>query len=905
MRRLRLLAPLALLATLAIASAADASVLRPPALASPANGARVQQLPAISWGAVRGAARYEYQVAADAHFNSIALGTGPGRGTNRTHNLAAALEKTVPDGTYYWRVRAVTAQDKVGSWSRVRRVVKAWTTVPQITGGDGDTVSWPATPLVFRWSSVPYATKYRITVATDPALSNVVLGTSTQPAETTGTNFAMPASLAPGPYYWAVTPLDADGHRGARSRVAAFLWSWPTTTTTSLADLNPDLRVFDPMFSWSPVPGAARYEVEVNSAEDFPVGSKWCCAGTTIGTSFAPLQVLGNNRYYWRVRAMDARGNAGAWNYGQSLPSPGESFTKAFDSVEPSIPNLTVRDIDGNASSGAPSTATPIVTWDPVPGASLYEVQLGNYTGSYCDWSLASSSGYHAETATTAWTPLARTFYRPYSEAWPTAQQDSAIPTGAKASYCVRVLARSDNDARNAQVTSEWTYLNGYNNAAFTFATPQIGSGCPVTPVGAYRLPASGSVTPRTPYFSWEPVAGAGSYYVVVARDAGFTQVVDVGFTDVSAYAPRLAKGTPLSDETTTYYWAVMPATNAVGAGVCSDAFHNAPYSFNKSSVPPTPIAPSDGAGVSAQPTFQWSSAENARNYRLQVSQDPTFGHPIDDVTTDATAYTSSSTYPADTVIYWRVRANDWDVQGLNWSSTHTFVRRLPVPLPAMDNPSSGQGIPVLSWTSVQGAISYDLHFDQPDGTTKDFNSESTSFTPTLVTGWGIWRWQVRAVFPTGTGGKVAGGYSSPRTYLHTLSPPSGARGAKSGARVLVSWNAETNAKGYQVEVSTTNGFNSRIDYHRVAGTSWAPDIDLSQKQNRGALYWRVAPVDDQGNVGSFASGRFGAPLAICTSSKTGKKKARARKAGRHKAAKKTRACTHKPAVKKRRGSKK
>ena len=853
--RCAILAAVALLG--ALANSADASALAPPRLVGPADGASVQQLPAISWNGVRGAAGYEYQVAADPRFNSIALGTGSGKGTSRTHNLAAALDKAVPNGAYYWRVRGLTARDRVGAWSRVRRVVKTWTTAPQITGGDGAAVNWPTAPLVLRWSSVPYATKYLVSIATDPALSNIVLGTASQPNETQGTNFALPVSLAPGAYFWAVTPVDAEGHRGARSRVASFQWTWPTTTSTSVTDLNPDLRVFDPVFSWNPVPGAARYEVEVNSAEGFPAGSKWCCAGATTGTSLAPLQVLANNGYYWRVRAIDARGNAGVWNYGQS-------FTKAFDNVEPSIPNLTVRDVNGSALTGAPETNTPLVTWDPVPGASRYEVQLGvyNHTGNYCDWSLASQAGYHADTATTAWTPLGPwSGSRPFSEAWPSPQRDGALPTGPNDSYCVRVLARSDDDAQHAQVTSEWTYLNGYDNPAFTFTPPPAGSTCAVTPASAYRLPINGSATPRTPYFTWDPVSGAGSYYVVVARDSGFTHVVDVGFTDVNAYAPRLASGTPLSDETTAYYWAVMPATSAGGTGVCSDPAHDSPQSFNKSSVAPAPIAPASGAEVSAQPSFRWSSAENARTYRLQVSQDPTFGNPIDNVVTDATAYTSSSTYPADTVIYWRVRANDWDGQGLNWSPTQTFVRRLPVPSPTHEN-ATNEGIPPFSWTPVQGASSYDVHVEQADGTTKDFNFESPSFTVAKYYGIGIVHLQVRAEFPTATGGMVAGGYSALQPVLLSLAAPGGARGVRSGSRLLVSWNPEPDAKQYEVETSTTNGFGSRIESHRVDGTSWTPDIDLRQKQNRGTLYWRVAPVDWGGNVGSFATGVFASPRA-------------------------------------------
>jgi hypothetical protein len=867
MRRILLLAILGALAT---ATVADARGLPAPGLVGPANGASSQQLQAISWNGVRGAAQYEYQIAADPHFHSIALGTGAGKGTSRTHNLAAALDKTVPDGTYYWRVRGLTGTDTVGAWSRVRRIIKAWTTSPQITGGDGAAVNWPTTPLLLRWSSVPYATKYIVTIATDPALSNVVLGTATQPNETQGTNLALPVSLAPGAYYWAVTPLDAEGRRGARSRVATFQWTWPTATAMGLTDLNPDARVFDPMFSWNPIPGAARYEVEVNSAENFPAGSKWCCAGTTTGTSLAPLQVLANNSYYWRVRAIDARGNAGVWNYGQT-------FTKAFDSVEPSIPSLTVRDASGNAMSGVPTTDTPIVTWNPVPGASRYQLQLAPYGGLGCDWSQVGKDPnlYEADTATTAWTPLGSAGHLGPT-AWPNPQRTGRLPAGGS-QYCVRVLARSDDDAQHAQVISDWTQINGPGRPAFTFesATPGAPEKPFLTPASAYLQPTSGTTTPRTPMFTWNRVPGALGYYVVIARDAGFTQVVDVGYTNVPAYAPRLASGTPLSDETTAYYWAVVPSTGAEGSGVYDDVPQdNNPRSFNKSSVSPEPLAPAAGADVTTQPTFRWSSAENARNYLLQVSQDPTFGNPIDNVTTDATAYTSSSTYPADTVVYWRVRANDWNGQGLNWSPTQTFVRRLPVPSPAAVNATSGQGIPPFSWTPVQDAISYDVHVEQADGTTRDFNFESPSFTVAKYYGIGIWRWQVRAEFPTGLGGKVAGGYSALQPFLLSLAPPSGARGVRSGSRLSVSWNPEADAKQYEVEVSTTNGFNSRIDSHRLDGTSWAPDIDLTRRQNRGTLYWRVAAVDWGGNAGSFATGVFGAPhsrAAACKS--TGAKK--------------------------------
>jgi hypothetical protein len=940
MRRLILLTLITLLGTLVVVGAADARALRAPAPTSPANGARAQQLPAISWNAVRGAASYEYQVAADSRFNSIALGRGPGKGTNRTYNLSATLDKAVPNGTYYWRVRGLTAKGKVGKWSRTRRIVKSWSTAPQIVGGNGAAVSWPTNALVLRWSSVPYANKYIVSVATDPGLSNLVLGTRTKPVETQGVNFAMPISLAPGPYYWAITPVDAEGHRGVRSAVATFQWNWPTTTATSITDLNPEAGIFaDPMFSWNPIAGAARYEVEVNSSADFAPGSKWCCSGTTTGTSLAPIQGLANNRYYWRVRALDARGDAGAWNNGQP-------FEKSFDPSTPTVRNLTVRNADGQALTGFPSTDTPIVTWDPVPGASLYEVQLGFYDGGLgCDFSHSSAvDTLHATTATTAWTPLAQNLAgKQGPSAWPTPQHANGILAAGETAYCVRVLARTNEDAQNNQVISAWTQINGANQPAFRFADVSAETeetnkkeeqeeeqgkrpSCPATrrpttergvwssataytkndvveegkdgpsylslvagnaghvpasspdfwspltlatPACAYRLPATGTTTALTPLLTWKRVTAARGYYVVIARDARFTEVADVGFTNVPAYAPRLANEAPLSDETTDYYWAVIPTAEASGHGVFSfpcfttstnpcESSNDSPQRFEKSSSPPQPESPAAGASISAQPTFHWSLADNARTYQLQVASDPSFGKPIDDVTTVATAYTSVSTYPADTVLYWRVRANDWDRQGLNWSPTQTFVRRLPVPALDPLGATTVLGIPPITWSPVQGAIGYDMHVEQPTGQVNDFSLDSPSATITTYYGTGIVHYQVRAEFPTTVGGgKVAGAYSPRQASLLILAAPRGVRGIRSGSRLLVTWRPEPDAKQYEVEISATNGFLSRIESHKVDGTSWAPNIDLSKKSNRGTLYWRVAPVDQHGGIGSFTSGAF------------------------------------------------
>jgi hypothetical protein len=113
------------IAALLAAPASQARLSRP-GLESPTNGASVQSIPAFTWHGVRGAAQYEFELSADPRFRSIALGSGFGTGAFRTHVTAATIDKSVPDGTYYWRVRGITASDGSGAWSPTRRIFKAW-----------------------------------------------------------------------------------------------------------------------------------------------------------------------------------------------------------------------------------------------------------------------------------------------------------------------------------------------------------------------------------------------------------------------------------------------------------------------------------------------------------------------------------------------------------------------------------------------------------------------------------------------------------------------------------------------------------------------------------------------------------------------------------------------------------
>ena len=857
-----------------LAGAAPAGArLAAPLPLSPAGGATTDAVPAFAWKPVASADQYEFQISADSGFNSPVLGRG--QDEFLTKNTRATLKKTMPNGTYWWRVRALTADGGASAWSQGRSIKKLWAATANLqTPANGGTVVYPTTPLKLSWTPVPGARKYLLSIAYDPSLGSLVPGTSSTsgPVETTATSFTRAAALAPGTYYWGITPVDAEGNRGVRSPVSSFTWVWPSGTTPHVVDLSTAPEVYDPQFSWDRVLGAARYEVDVNSSQDFAPGSKVCCTGTTIGTSLSPTNVLKDNTYYWRVRAVDVDGNAGVWNVGPS-------FAKTFDNVpptpNPAIKNLHMRDnladpgTDIALATGY-QTNVPLITWDPVPGASSYEVDVTPYDDglSRCNWSATSLLGHwRSTTAVTAWTPLGTnlTASKPYDSPHSVATDFAPLSPGAK--YCVRIRARSDR-AGNDDVFGDYTYLdpNGLGWAFQWTGYPAGGACSPTCEAGYlgaddYGLPTTGTTTGMTPYFTWKPVAGASSYFVLVAKDPAFTNVVDYAFTQVPAYAPRTSFApTTYPDETTLYYWAVLPAAQFSGGNAVGDPLKAAPRNFQKQSTPPTLLEPANGTIFSGPPTFRWTPADGARRYRLQISQDPSFGTVLEDVTTDSTAYTSNTTYPADSVLYWRVRADDENLVGLTWrpavgETPATFQQKLPTPQLSPDNPSGGDFIPSWSWAPVDGAVAYDVSADLPDGTHRELNGLRTPvLTPILMYGTGIFSWRVRAEFPKSPFGMAPGPYTATHTFVRTIGEPTGARADAAIDHILLSWNPKAGVKGYVVQLSARPSFIQPLENVTTDNANYAPPLKWFALGglDTGRLYWRVAALDEGNNLGDF-----------------------------------------------------
>ena len=987
--RIGIAAILALFA-LVLAGGAAGKALPAPVPTTPGNGVVVDGMPAFGWNPVAAAEEYEFQIAADRSFSSPVFGRG--KDDFRTKNTRATLTLTPPDGTYWWRVRAFGRDKKASSWSGPRSFSKRWSARPvALSPANGAAVVYPSTPLKLSWSPVPGARKYLVSIGTDADVSSLVtVNGSSNPVETTATTLTPVATLSPNEdYWWRVTPVDAEGNHGTPSCLRhndpnpcpSFVWSWPSQTTLTVTDLVPDTELYDPQFSWLPVPGAARYEVDINSSRDFAASSKVCCSGTTINTYLSPLMVFKSNTYYWRVRALDMDGHAGVWNCYED-PSPAcqnlGSFIKTFDNVPPvsptSIAHLRMRDnledpgIDADAGTTGYQTEVPIVTWDPVPGAASYQVDVTLFDSDLhsCLWSLSSFQGhYTSTTAVTEWTPLGLTSAKPYPDPHPVAVD---LPPLKKGRHCVRVRARSDR-AIGDDVYGDYTYLDCSATScqgtrddqgwAFDWSGYPTDSACaPSCPgyLGSsdYVTPVAGTLSRSTPYFTWKPLpwpaitlknttgldaltlkplddytfratvrddaadpsmdqlllsglctglfsypdgdltnlkrqinqnsscasasgpyaagplayvtdvqlsAGFRSYFVIVARDPNFTNIVDYAFTHVPAYAPRGNLGpTTYPDETleTLDYWAVLPEAGWNGVGGAGDPLLANASNFHKRSLPPDRKDPGLGYSFSNQPRFQWSPVLGARTYRLQISQDQSFANPLEDVVTDSTGYASNTTYPADTLLYWRVRANDENGLGLTWSNADapawTFQKTLDTPAPNC-SPQPGDAIPTWTWSVVPNAVSYDVSIDLPDGTHKDLTGyRSPAMAPTVMFGTGVFHWRVRANFPHSPYGLTPGPYSQTCAFTRTIHAPLHPSTAPGTDHILLSWDAKPGAKQYRVQISGTPDFGQLAENVLTDNTSYAPLLEYFgfPTLDTGRLYWRVAAVDEGGNVGDF-----------------------------------------------------
>ena len=136
-----LIVAVALGAVLVLTPTASARPKAPGGL-QPAAGVKVDRMPVFTWNPTKGADHYEFQLAADKGFNST---VGVPGSKQSTKNTAVTLPSSLINGTYWWRIRSVTATSATSAWTKGRTVVLNWAPVTNLTGPvDGTAFTTPA-----------------------------------------------------------------------------------------------------------------------------------------------------------------------------------------------------------------------------------------------------------------------------------------------------------------------------------------------------------------------------------------------------------------------------------------------------------------------------------------------------------------------------------------------------------------------------------------------------------------------------------------------------------------------------------------------------------------------------------------------------------------------------------------
>lgn len=215
--------------------------------------------------------------------------------------------KLSPNTTYYWRVRGKTG-GVFSSWSNIF----SFTTLvgpPDLISPVKDTISVPHLTM-FEWSEVEDAKQYRLYIAKDSTLNDVVL----QQDNITLTTYTLLEDQKLEPltiYYWAVAVQGDDGSEGQLSEV----WKFRTILAAPVLRLPGNNTVNQPdslLFSWDLVTEAEDYQIQLSRFSDFSIIVQ--DNQTLNNTSYSIPQLAANANYYWRVRAIDINDARGPWS---------------------------------------------------------------------------------------------------------------------------------------------------------------------------------------------------------------------------------------------------------------------------------------------------------------------------------------------------------------------------------------------------------------------------------------------------------------------------------------------------------------------------------------------------------------------------------------------------------------
>lgn len=237
-----------------------------------------------------------------------------------------------------------------------------------LTPADGANNIDPDAFLSLTWETSADATVYTVTVATDPALNNTVIGPidRASPSLTIFSGTLSPSTT----YYWGVVAKNNGPDETASTpSVASFTTLDPAPgsfSLTSPADGATDVDAsVQNTFSWTSSSNADDYTITIASTSTFDVGTIVFGPTTTASTS---INVPGgtfadNTTYYWEVVANNGTGQ-----------TSGSPAVASFTTIEPAP--TCAGDINGDGFTDLTDFNILGVNFGAGPGATLSQGDL-------------------------------------------------------------------------------------------------------------------------------------------------------------------------------------------------------------------------------------------------------------------------------------------------------------------------------------------------------------------------------------------------------------------------------------------------------------------------------------------------------------------------------------------------
>jgi hypothetical protein len=735
----------------------------------------------------------------------------------------------------------------------------------------GGTVEYPVQPIALTWDAVPGANNYEVEIASDAngicdtqsAFSKTVAATKTHDtgyvpdmvSEKSGKD------IVTGDYCWhvrAVADTPADGSAAADSTDSPGEWSTAARFSVVRTIVPTNLRFYNDTdgqvprtpadsdyatgssssrnsgyLHWDAVPGATGYDVQVSHSASFNV-SVISTDGNTSTDIVLPW-LADEDSYYWHVRAA-----GGPWSATSSFKIQRFSSTWLNNTSKYPAYNAATNDY--------------LVGWNPVPGASYYEVQAT--TSANCFW-----------------------------------ERDQAIVSVAYADQA-NGCRISSTDVEHNTTVNNWasartliddvTRVNVANTCVVPASSPAVDDESLCT-----------KDYPSTVFWRVRPI-----WQTLGAHESLWGTVADQTMYGAWLQDDTLPRPNMFHPTRAVAYDSVAATDNR-----CSETPDNNPIAGNNClHLIPGTVSPSDASTSSTTlqlPLLKWGAVDGSGSntgpggYRIQIAHDPFFNDVVvneplptrTSISTPELSFSPRTSLPDDEDGYWwrvipcesagaDMLCNDYyysgapglssaaNVFGANAYSDgaepQVFTKHVVSTTKVSD---MGDTAPLLSIASagastaadwsrgIQGSEYYQFQISRtptfatvgqstPGPDTIDTSQPriqpyfkgSTAARERLAGG--RWYWRARGVDHNG----IPGGWSDTSQFNVTLEAPvvTGGNGAM-GAGVVGTWDPVRGATSYRVEYSTSANFSGTVTTVNTSQLGFRVPSD-----QLGVVYWRV-----------------------------------------------------------------